>query len=130
MGAACSAGLDGLTRALALDLAPLRVNVVHPGATETELWGTLGVADRQKSREVFERTSLSGRAAGPEDVAEAFGYLMRDWNVTGASVHSSSGFCCSERRAYPCRLLMWDTWGSTEHVHYVMLLFCASTLAS
>ncbi|KAJ5635559.1 uncharacterized protein N7484_008872 [Penicillium longicatenatum] len=37
--AAYAAGLDGLTRALALDLAPLRVNVVHPGATETEIWG-------------------------------------------------------------------------------------------
>jgi NAD(P)-dependent dehydrogenase (short-subunit alcohol dehydrogenase family) len=78
MGAACSAGLDGLTRALALDLAPIRVNVVHPGATETELWGSLGGADRQKTREYFEKTSLLGRVAGPEDVAEAFVYLLRD----------------------------------------------------
>ncbi|CEL09189.1 hypothetical protein ASPCAL12329 [Aspergillus calidoustus] len=91
MGAACSAGLDGLTRALALDIAPLRVNVVHPGATETELWGSLEGADRRRTREYFAKTSLLGRVAGPEDVAEAFGYLMRDGNVTGASVHSSGG---------------------------------------
>ncbi|KAJ0422362.1 hypothetical protein BJY00DRAFT_322543 [Aspergillus carlsbadensis] len=91
MGAACSAALDGLTRALALDLAPLRVNVVHPGATETELWGSLGGADRRNTREFFQASALLGSVAGPADVAEAFGYLMRDGNVTGASVHSSGG---------------------------------------
>ncbi|KAL3447872.1 hypothetical protein BJX65DRAFT_307548 [Aspergillus insuetus] len=91
MWAAYSAGLDGLTRALALDLTPLRVNVMHPGATETELWGSLGGADRQKTKEYFERTTLLGRVAGPEDVAEVFGYLLRDWNVTGLSVYSNGG---------------------------------------
>lgn len=58
--AACfSAGLEGLVRALALDLAPLRVNVVHPGATETELWGRT-VEERKGAREFFARTALLG----------------------------------------------------------------------
>ncbi|RYO75867.1 hypothetical protein DL766_009086 [Monosporascus sp. MC13-8B] len=44
--AALSGGLEGLVHGLALDMAPLRVNVVNPGAAETELWG--GMAEGRK----------------------------------------------------------------------------------
>ncbi|KAL3495475.1 hypothetical protein BJX62DRAFT_233468 [Aspergillus germanicus] len=115
MGAACSASLDGLTRALALDLAPIRLNVVHPGATETELWGSLGGADRQKTREYFEKTSLLGRVAGSEDVAEAFGYLIRDWNATGrVCILVGGSVAVSERRVY-VDCCCGDTQGSCGH---------------
>ena len=33
-------GLQGMTRGLALDMKPIRVNLVSPGAVDTELWGT------------------------------------------------------------------------------------------
>ena len=36
--ASYAAGLHGMTRNLALDLAPVRVNLVSPGAVDTELW--------------------------------------------------------------------------------------------
>ncbi|KAK7993175.1 Lon protease-like protein [Apiospora arundinis] len=85
-----AAGLEGLTRALALDLAPLRVNVVHPGATETEMWGATP-EQRRPTREFFERSALLGKVGSPEDLAEAFIYLMRDSNITGTSIDSSGG---------------------------------------
>ncbi|GFF75296.1 hypothetical protein CNMCM6936_006509 [Aspergillus lentulus] len=88
--AAYAAGLDGLTRALALDLAPLRVNVVHPGATETEIWGPTP-EQRRGTREFFASTALLGKVGTPEEVAEAFVYLLRDSNITGTSLHSSGG---------------------------------------
>lgn len=89
--AAClSAGLEGLVRALALDLAPLRVNVVHPGATETELWGKTA-EERKGTKEFFARTALLGKVGTPEELAEAFVYLMRDSKITGTSVNSSGG---------------------------------------
>jgi NAD(P)-dependent dehydrogenase (short-subunit alcohol dehydrogenase family) len=88
--AAYAAGLDGLTRALALDLAPLRVNVVHPGATETEIWGPTP-EQRRGTREFFASTALLGKVGTPEEVAEAFVYLLKDSNVTGTSLHSSGG---------------------------------------
>lgn len=88
--AAYAAGLEGLTRALALDLAPLRVNVVHPGATETEIWGKTP-EQRRGTREYFASTALLGKVGTPEEVAEAFIYLLRDSNVTGTSVNSSGG---------------------------------------
>jgi NAD(P)-dependent dehydrogenase (short-subunit alcohol dehydrogenase family) len=36
--ASYAAGLHGMTRNLALDLKPIRVNLVSPGAVDTELW--------------------------------------------------------------------------------------------
>ncbi|KAJ5761809.1 Glucose/ribitol dehydrogenase [Penicillium nucicola] len=89
-GAAYAAGLTGLTRALALDLAPLRINVVHPGPTETEIWGE--TPEKRKSVKDFHAsTALLGKVGTPEEVAEAFVYLLRDSNITGTSINSSGG---------------------------------------
>ncbi|KAL2255497.1 hypothetical protein VTK26DRAFT_3229 [Humicola hyalothermophila] len=88
--AAYAAALDGLTRALALALAPLRVNVVHPGATETEIWGPTPEM-RRATREFFASTALLGKVGAPEEVAEAFLYLLKDTNTTGTSLHTSGG---------------------------------------
>ncbi|KAL3459126.1 hypothetical protein BJX64DRAFT_301549 [Aspergillus heterothallicus] len=87
---AAAAALDGLTRALALDLAPVRVNIVHPGAIETELWGQT-VEERRVGLEPIAASALLGKVGQPEEVGEAFLYLMRDSNVTGAGVHSNGG---------------------------------------
>lgn len=38
-----------MTRSLALDLKPLRVNLVSPGAVETPLWGLNGAPDTVKN---------------------------------------------------------------------------------
>ncbi|KKY32368.1 putative short chain dehydrogenase reductase family [Diaporthe ampelina] len=89
--AAMSAGaLEGLTRALALDLAPVRVNVVHPGATETEMWGATP-EQRRPRREILARSALLGKVGTPEEVAESFLYLMRDSNITGTAIDTSGG---------------------------------------
>ena len=42
MAAAAVAAVEGMTRALALDLAPIRVNAVAPGLIDTPLWDTFG----------------------------------------------------------------------------------------
>ncbi|KAL4992790.1 hypothetical protein BDW68DRAFT_183989 [Aspergillus falconensis] len=70
--------------------AAAAVNVVHPGATETEIWGA---TEEQKwgVKEAFEKAALLGEVGRPEEVAEAFVYLLRDSNATGVSVHSSGG---------------------------------------
>jgi NAD(P)-dependent dehydrogenase (short-subunit alcohol dehydrogenase family) len=80
-------------RGLALDLAPLCVcvNLVNPGATDTELWGEEGSAQRVEMRELVAGTALLGKAGSAEEVAEEYIYLMRDSNATGAIVSSSGG---------------------------------------
>ena len=82
-----AAAQHGLARSAALDIAPLRINVVAPGATETEMWG----AQADVLREVVSKKSLLGRPASPEDVAEAYVYLMRNVDATGSIVSSSAG---------------------------------------
>ena len=77
----------GLARGAALDIAPLRINVVAPGATETEMWGE----HADMLREMTSKKSLLGRPASPDDVAEAYVYLMRNVDATGSIVSSSAG---------------------------------------
>ncbi|KAI4868798.1 putative short chain dehydrogenase/ reductase [Hypoxylon rubiginosum] len=79
--------LHGLARNLAVDLAPLRINVVAPGATETELWGDY----RDMVREMALKGSLLGRPGSPDDVAEAYIYLMKNVDATGSIVSSNGG---------------------------------------
>lgn len=86
---AYAGALQGLVRNLALEMAPVRVNLVSPGAVETELWGREeGLAG---VREEVAGKALTGRMGRPQDVAEAYLYVMRDWNVTGSVVRTDGG---------------------------------------
>ncbi|TGJ81555.1 hypothetical protein E0Z10_g7197 [Xylaria hypoxylon] len=69
------------------DLAPRRVNCVSPGSTETELWGEY----REMIRDISEQKSLLGKAGSPDEVAEAYIYLMKNTNATGSVVSSNAG---------------------------------------
>jgi len=89
LGAFRAAGIVGLTRALAIELAPVRVNVVSPGPTDTEMWGDEEM--RRQRREFFGRVALLGKAGSAEEVGEAYVYLMKDSNATGACVNTSGG---------------------------------------
>ncbi|KAH7381116.1 hypothetical protein BKA64DRAFT_685746 [Cadophora sp. MPI-SDFR-AT-0126] len=84
---ALAAGLIGLTRNLALDMAPIRVNLVSPGATLTEMWGP----DRKRIGEMVGKSALLGKVGGAEEVGEAYVYLMKDSNATGSCVSSNGG---------------------------------------
>ncbi|KAL3476824.1 hypothetical protein BJX99DRAFT_227432 [Aspergillus californicus] len=78
-------GLIGATRNLALDLKPLRVNIVSPGAVHTPMWGSEGVTEE------VARHTLLGKVGTVEEVAEAYVYLMKDSNATGACINTNSG---------------------------------------
>ncbi|RYP20337.1 hypothetical protein DL767_009483 [Monosporascus sp. MG133] len=85
-----SGGMEGLVRGLALDMAPLKVNVVNPGAAETELRGEDG-GGAQAYQEVLGADGTARESGTPGEVAEASVYLVRDSNITGAGVASSGG---------------------------------------
>lgn len=72
--AASKAGVVGLVRAMAPDLAPrsITVNAVAPGFIETEMTGRIPFVQR----EVFRRTNSLSQGGQPVDVAEAVGYLL------------------------------------------------------
>ncbi|UXY22930.1 SDR family oxidoreductase [Streptomyces cynarae] len=91
VAASLCGAMESLTRALALELAPIRVNVVSPGVVHTELWRDMTEEDR---RGLFESSAAAlpvGRVGMPEDVAEAYLYLMRGSYSTGSVVVVDGG---------------------------------------
>ena len=75
-GVGCA--VEGLTRGLAVDLAPVRVNYIAPGAIpETDVWS--GMAEEQMAEMVegLRKKSLTGRVGRVEDIAEGYVYLLK-----------------------------------------------------
>ncbi|KAH7563786.1 hypothetical protein BM1_00833 [Bipolaris maydis] len=90
--AAMGGSLEGLTRGLAVDMVPIRVNLVNPGAIHTEMLQS--VLDRLPAEAVEnmkKSLSLSGEIGRPEDIAEAYGWIMKDRFVNGSEVNSDGG---------------------------------------
>jgi len=81
-----------MTRNLALDLKPIRVNLVSPGGLDTEMWDKT-MDEQQKANMIkhWEQTLPTGKVGRPEDVAQAYLWLMKDSNVTGRIAASDSG---------------------------------------
>ncbi|KAF2679305.1 NAD(P)-binding protein [Lentithecium fluviatile CBS 122367] len=92
VGAAWGAAIEGLGRGLAVDMKPIRVNVVAPGAIDTPLLQKFkaGVGEEVEKR-FREEGSLMGVWGSVQDEAEAYGWFMRDWFVTGALAESNGG---------------------------------------
>jgi NAD(P)-dependent dehydrogenase (short-subunit alcohol dehydrogenase family) len=75
--------MEGLTRALAIELAPIRVNIVSPGVVKTPLWASIEEADREALyRQTAERLPV-GHVGAAAEIAEAYLYLMRQNYATG-----------------------------------------------
>ena len=88
---AVTAALPALTASLALDLAPIRVNLIAPGFVDTPLSATL-LGDGLEARRAELRTKLPiGRLVGPADVAALAVHLMINTAVTGATYDIDGG---------------------------------------
>jgi NAD(P)-dependent dehydrogenase (short-subunit alcohol dehydrogenase family) len=83
--------VEALARALSVELAPLRVNVVCPGTVKTELWNTFPEAAREAIFQSAEQSLLVKHAGEPHEVAEAYLYLMRGGFTTGQVVVADGG---------------------------------------
>ena len=85
---AAKAGLVMLTKSLARDLGPqIRVNAVAPGAI---LWPEKGL-DELTKRRILSNTALK-RRGGPEDIARAVLFLLRDAGyITGQTITVDGG---------------------------------------
>lgn len=86
---AAKAGLNGLTRALALELAPtVRVNAVAPGAVD---WPEDDSFPPDEQAAIIARTLLK-RAGTPDDIARAVKFLVFDSPyVTGQVINVDGG---------------------------------------
>lgn len=84
-------GLVSLAKGLAVDLAPVRVNVVQPGYVDTPMWDDMDAETKKATFAEIEKKLLTGRFGQVEDVAEAYLWLMKDGNVTGTVAKTDAG---------------------------------------
>lgn len=83
LSSAMAGAIEHLTRALAVDLAPLRVNAVCPGYVLTEVWDSIPEDRRAAQLERMTSRQPLPRAGDPDEVAQAYLYLMRGDFSTG-----------------------------------------------
>jgi NAD(P)-dependent dehydrogenase (short-subunit alcohol dehydrogenase family) len=83
LGASVCAAMEGLTRALAIELKPLRVNIVSPGFVRTPLWDDIAEADREAMYVAAGQALPVGRIGLPEDLAATYLFLMQQPFATG-----------------------------------------------
>jgi NAD(P)-dependent dehydrogenase (short-subunit alcohol dehydrogenase family) len=88
---ALSAALPAIAANLAIELAPVRVNVIAPGFVDTGLSARLLGDDLDARREQLRATLPIGRVVGPQDVAALALHLMANTAVTGATYDVDGG---------------------------------------
>lgn len=89
--AAFTAAIPALAKALAVELAPVRVNVIAAGFVDTPLSASLLGNQLDARREQLRKTLPIGRVVGPADVAALAVHLMTNSAVTGATYDIDGG---------------------------------------
>jgi NAD(P)-dependent dehydrogenase (short-subunit alcohol dehydrogenase family) len=89
LAATVNGALESMVLALALELAPIRVNAVSPGWVDTPVWDRLATPDVKNARMADLAARLPARRLGrPEDIANAVAFLIADTFVTGTVLHA------------------------------------------
>jgi NAD(P)-dependent dehydrogenase (short-subunit alcohol dehydrogenase family) len=91
LASAVTAALPALIAGLALEVAPVRVNLIAPGFVDTPLSASL-LGDQLEARRAQLRATLPiGRVVGPDDVAALAVHLMTNTALTGATYDIDGG---------------------------------------
>lgn len=88
---AANGALESLARALALELAPVRVNAVSPGVIDTPIRAAMPEAAR---KEMLAKTAAAlpvGRVGMAEDIAQQIASFMSNGFATGSIVYVDGG---------------------------------------
>lgn len=91
LGASICAAMEGFTRAMAAELAPIRVNLVSPGVVKTNLWNGMPDAERESFYNTIGNSLLVKRVGEAEDIAQAYVYLMKQPFATGQVLVTDGG---------------------------------------
>jgi len=86
-----TAALPALTESLALELAPVRVNLIAPGFVDTPLSASLPGDQLEARREELRATLPIRRVVSPADVAALAVHIMRNEALTGATYDIDGG---------------------------------------
>jgi NAD(P)-dependent dehydrogenase (short-subunit alcohol dehydrogenase family) len=91
IGSSICGAIEALTRALAVELAPTRVNAVSPGVVRSPLWDGLEETVREQLYADTAKSLPVGRVGEPRDIAEAYLYLMNERFATGSIITVDGG---------------------------------------
>jgi NAD(P)-dependent dehydrogenase (short-subunit alcohol dehydrogenase family) len=91
IAAAAMAALAPVTAALALELAPVRANLIAAGFVDTPLSASLLGDGLEARREELRETLPIGRVVGPDDVAALAVHIMSNTALTGATYDIDGG---------------------------------------
>jgi NAD(P)-dependent dehydrogenase (short-subunit alcohol dehydrogenase family) len=91
IAASVCGAIEALTRALAIELAPIRVNAVSPGVVRTNLWQSMSSSEREQLYESVGQRLPVGRVGEAYDIAQAYLFLMKEEFGTGQTVVVDGG---------------------------------------
>jgi len=86
-----TAAVPALARNLAVELAPVRVNVIAAGFVDTPLSASLLGDELEQRREQLRSTLPIGRVVQPEDIAALAVHMMTNTAITGATIDIDGG---------------------------------------
>jgi NAD(P)-dependent dehydrogenase (short-subunit alcohol dehydrogenase family) len=89
--AALTAALPAMTKNLALELAPIRVNLIAAGFVDTPLSASLLGDELENRRDQLRATLPIRRVVGPADVAALAVHIMTNTALTGATYDIDGG---------------------------------------
>jgi NAD(P)-dependent dehydrogenase (short-subunit alcohol dehydrogenase family) len=88
---AINSAVEGLGRALAVELSPIRVNVVSPGLVDTPIYSGMPEEKRKSMFNAVAGANLVKRIGTPEDIAKTVLYLMGNGYTTGSTLYVEGG---------------------------------------
>ena len=83
--------VDFLTRWLAVELAPIRVNAISPGVIDTGAWDSLGAEGKRDYFEHIAAGNPARRIGTPDDIASAVLFAMTNTFMTGVTLKVDGG---------------------------------------
>ena len=86
---ACNGAIESLGKALAVELAPIRVNVVSPGTIQKKM---NKMKNRLVAYEAYKSLSLVQRAGYNDEIAHTVLYLMQNSFTTGNVLFPDGGY--------------------------------------
>ncbi|MGB6765863.1 SDR family oxidoreductase [Mycobacterium sp.] len=83
--------VDFLTRWLAVELAPIRVNAISPGVIDTGAWDAMGEDGKRDYFKHIAAKNPAGRIGTPDDIAAAVLFAMTNTFMTGMTLRVDGG---------------------------------------
>jgi NAD(P)-dependent dehydrogenase (short-subunit alcohol dehydrogenase family) len=91
VAASICGAVESLTRALAVELAPIRVNAVSPGVVRSPLWASMTQASRDQLYRDTAASIPAGRVGEVADIAQAYLFCLTESFATGSILTVDGG---------------------------------------